>query len=486
MARPGPVDGSTSDPVDAGGTDRRRVVDLGLALDRESRLPLPDQLERQLRQLLRRGELSAGAVLPSSRALASDLGVSRGIVVEAYDRLLRQGLLISQPGGAVRASSALHSTEPAAAGDAALPEPAVFALDLHPAGTPIGTLDRRAWGGALREVLRTATEAELASLDRAGLLSLREALVEQLSHSRGVVAVPEQVVVTSGVSDALRGLAPLLAQRGGRVAVEDPGFGLHRATLIGSGLDLVPVHADAGGIDVAGLEAHDDLAAVLVTPAHQMPLGVPLTPARRAALVDWSRRTGAWILEDDYDGELRYDRQGVRSLHGVAPDRVIYLGTTSKVLSPAIRVGWAVVPPELVEEVLAWRLPLGGAPSNLVQAGLAAFLRSGGFDRGVARLRRRCASHRAAIAAALTDALPDLEHVGVEAGLQIALRVPDIEPWRLIMAGLERGVQLFATDDGPDALLLIGYGAIEPAAAPRVAAVVAEIVAAGRASTRPH
>ncbi len=431
-----------------------------------------------------RSELAPGAPLPSTRALAADLQVSRGVVVEAYDRLVRQGLLIARQGGAVRVSPTLRVVDPAAALDPAAaqlaPEPA-FRLDLHPANTPLGTFDRRAWGAAIRTALRAAPEHDLASLDRAGLLDLREALATQLARSRGVVAVPEQIVVTGGVSDALRGLAPILRERGGRVAVEEPGFGLHRATLFGSGLDVVPVPADRHGIDVAALAAQE-VAAVLLTPAHQMPLGVPLAPERRSALVEWSRRTGALILEDDYDGELRYDRQGVRSLHGLAPDRVLYLGTTSKVLSPAIRVGWIVAPPDLVEAVLGWRLTLGGAPSNLVQSALAGYLRSGTFDRGLVRMRRRCAEQRAAIVAALETALPGHRIEGVQAGLQVAVRVPELEPWRLLVAGQARCVQVFATDDGPDALLLVGFGLVDPSAAPRVARELAEIVAEARAA----
>ncbi len=461
-------------------------MDLGIAVDREARMPLPDQVERDLHALIVRAELAPGEVLPSSRALASELAVSRGVVVEAYDRLLRQGLLVSKPGGAVRvspdlasglAAGAVADRMPSATGEA-LP---TLRFDLHPAHTPIGSLDRRAWAAAQRTALRDATEADLGSLDPAGTRTMREAVVAQLARSRGVVATAEQTAITAGVTDALHGLAPLLIARGGRVAVEDPGFGLHRATLIGAGLEVVPIRADEQGIDVVAL-AQADVCAALVTPAHQMPLGVPLVPERRAALVAWARERGAWLIEDDYDGELRYDRRGVRSLHGLAPDRVLYLGTTSKVLSPAVRVGWLVAPPELLDEVLAWRVSFGGAPSNLIQLTVAEYLRSGAFDRGVSRMRGRCAAQRAALVAALAETVPDLTTSGVEAGLHVSLRVPEIEPWKLVMAAQARGTQLFATDDGADALLLIGFGLIDPSSAGRVAAEVAEVIAAARAA----
>lgn len=502
VSRKGPVEGRARGPVDiaatgpaasnaAGAAGRRRVVDLGIAVDRASGVPLPDQVEHLVHTLIARGELGPGEPLPSSRALAAELTVSRGVVVEAYDRLLRHGLLVSRPGGAVRVSTELAPPDAPAAltpdgrpvADAARDErPAAvpIQLDLHPANTPIGTLDRRAWAAAQRASLRDATEAELGSLDRAGVLGLREAVVAQLARSRGVVASAEQVAITTGVTDALHGLAPLLRARGGRVAVEDPGFGLHRATLIGAGLDVVPVPADAEGLDVAALAAAD-VCAVLVTPAHQMPLGVPLAPERRAALVAWARETGAWIIEDDYDGELRYDRRGVRSLHGLAPDRVLYVGTTSKVLSPAVRIGWLIMPPELTEEILAWRMAFGGAPSNLIQLAVAEYLRSGAFDRGVSRMRRRCAAQRAALVEALAVSLPGHAATGVEAGLNITVRVPDLEPWKLVMAGQARGAQVFATDDGDDALLLVGFGLVEPGAAARAAEEIRAVVDAARA-----
>ncbi len=167
------------------------MVDLGLALDRDASRSLPDQLEQQLRERLGRGELQPGAPLPSSRALAADLGTSRGIVVEAYDRLIRQGLLVARPGGAVRVSASLHTAPAASDGIAEFPgAPPAVTLDLHPASTPIGTLDRRAWGAAVREALRATGEADLASLDHAGLGALRAALAAQLARSRGVDRSP--------------------------------------------------------------------------------------------------------------------------------------------------------------------------------------------------------------------------------------------------------------------------------------------------------
>ncbi|MBJ7473337.1 MAG: aminotransferase class I/II-fold pyridoxal phosphate-dependent enzyme, partial [Solirubrobacteraceae bacterium] len=164
-----------------------------------------------------------------------------------------------------------------------------------------------------------------------------------------------------------------------------------------------------------------------------------------------------------------------------APDRVLYLGTTSKVLSPAVRVGWLVVPPELRDEVIAWRLSFGGAPSNLTQLALAEYLRSGAFDRGLSRMRKRCAAQRAAMIKALGSAAPELTTTGVEAGLHVTVRVDDLAPWKLVVAGQSRGLQVAACDAGPDALLLLGFGRIEPSAAGGVAREVVDLVGAARA-----
>lgn len=488
MRQQGPVGGPATGPV-----RRQRVVDLGLAIDRGAAVPFPDQVERELRARIARRELEPGAVLPSSRALAQELEVSRGVIVEAYDRLVRQGLLVARQGAAVRVSSALGVGAGFPAGAGASPDPGAvptgtapatpapaFRVSFHPAATPLGTFDRRAWGAATRTALRDGTEAELGSLDAAGSVALRTALTAQLSRSRGVVCEAADLAITAGVTDALRGLVPLLRARGGRVAVEEPGFPVHRATLLGSGLELVPVRADERGLDVAAL-AGAEVCAALVTPAHQMPLGVPMAPERRAALVAWARASGAWLLEDDYDGELRYDRQGVRSLHGLAPDRVLYMGTTSKVLSPALRLGWIVTPPAITDEVHAWRLTAGSTPSGVDQLIFAELVRSGAFDRGLARLRRRCAAQRAAFLEALAAADPTLVATGVAAGLHVSVRVPGVSSWALVAAAQARGVELFALDSEGAAIMLVGFGLVEPAAAPRAAAEIAAIVAAARA-----
>ncbi len=414
-----------------------------MAVDRTRGTPLPDQLEAEIRGMVGRGELQPGARLPSTRRLAQALGVSRGVVVEAYDRLQRQGLLLIQQGAPVRvAAEVLGGAARVGPAPPARPAPTDPVVRLHPALVPSATFDRRAWRSALRTALEHATDDELRATEHHGHPQLRAAIVEQIARSRGVVAHAEHVVITSGVSHALTLLSALLRVRG-PVAVEDPGFLLHRGLLAALGCELRPIPIDDQGMDIDALE-RSDARTVLLTPAHQMPLGQPMSAERRAALLRWVRSRDGLILEDDYDGELRYDRRSVRALQALDPDRVLYLGTTSKVLSPAIRIGWVVAPTDLLPAITATAAVLGGGPGNLDQVALATIVRSGAFDRAVGRLRRRCAAQRAALVAALGEHAPQLTVHGVQAGLMLALRAPATDPAAVMASAQRRRVELYA------------------------------------------
>jgi GntR family transcriptional regulator / MocR family aminotransferase len=459
---------------DSGGPVRRADVDLGLALDRSSTRALPDQLEHALREMVACGELPAGTRLPSTRSLAAQLAVSRGVVVEAYDRLQRQGVLTTRQGAAVRVAEGVDGPPRGASEAPALPAHDPYTLRLHPALVPPATFDRRAWRGLLRRALEEVSDDALRSTSHLGLPELRTAVVAQLARSRGVIAQPERVVVTSGVTHALQLLAPLLRGRG-PVAVEEPGFLLHRATLAGAACELRPVPVDRDGIDVDAL-ARSDARTVLLTPAHQMPLGYPLAADRRRELLRWARDTDALIVEDDYDGELRYDRQSVRALQALDPERVIYLGTTSKVLSPALRIGWIVAPSSQLAGIHLLATIAGATPGTLDQAALALALSTGAFDRSVARLRRRCTAQRQAMNAALAAALPHLRREGVEAGLTLTLRAPGLQASQVMACAELQRVELFAVQSGDDALVIVGFGDVHESratdAAERVAAIL--------------
>jgi GntR family transcriptional regulator/MocR family aminotransferase len=389
--------------------------ELLLALSRDGRVPLRAQLESQLRDAVGSGRLAGGARLPSSRALAAELGVSRGVVVEAYGQLVAEGYLAVRRGSAPVVAAGVER-RPAAASPAAEP---VARYDLRPGTPDLALFPRRAWAAAQRRALQEAVDADLGYPDPAGHPRLRAALAEYLGRVRGVVADPSRIVVCGGVAEVLALVARVLAARGARrLGVEDPSHFATRALLAHHELEVVPVAVDAHGIDVAALPALD---AVLVTPAHQFPTGVVLSAERRGALAAWARATGGLVIEDDYDAEYRYDRAPVGAVQGLAPEHVIHAHSVSKTLAPGLRLGWAVLPSRLAGGVAAEkRLSDLGTPV-LEQLTLAAFLARGELDRHLRQTRPLYRRRRDALLAGL----PGMRAQGAAAGLHVLVQLPD-------------------------------------------------------------
>ncbi len=295
------------------------------------------QLEDRLRELVRDGTLDAGSRMPSSRALAGDLGVSRRLVVDAYAQLLAEGYLVARQGAGtfVAAAGALERESPAP------PAASALRFDFFPGAPDLASFPRTLWLRATREVLRGAPDSAFAYPDARGAPALRAALAAYLRRVRGVVVEPDAIVVCSGATQGLALLGRALPRLGiSSIDVEDPGLPPHRGVLAYAGLDVRGVPVDEQGVDVGALRA----PVALTTPAHQCPTGVVLSPRRRGELVRWAR-DGGLVIEDDYDAEFRYDRAPLGALQGLAPDRVVYLGTVSKTLAPGLRLGWLVLPP---------------------------------------------------------------------------------------------------------------------------------------------
>jgi GntR family transcriptional regulator/MocR family aminotransferase len=378
--------------------------------------PLHAQLETQLRAAVQSGRLSAGERLPSSRALAAELGVSRGVVVEAYGQLAAEGYLAVRSGAAPRV----------AAGAAATPVPddgvpaAPLRYDLRPGTPDLALFPRAAWAAAARRALRDVPDADFGYPDPAGHPRLRAALAAYLGRVRGVQAAPERIVVCGGVAEALALVCRVLAAGGARrLGVEDPSHRETRGLIAHNGLEPVPIPVDGDGIDVAALAAAGP-DAVLVTPAHQFPTGVVLGPGRRAALLAWARAADAIVVEDDYDAEYRYDRHPVGALQGLAPDHVVHVHSVSKSLAPALRLGWAALPARFAPAVAdEKRLSDLGSPV-LEQLTLAAFLERGELDRHLRRTRPDYRRRRDA----LLRAVAGLEIEGIAAGLHVLARLP--------------------------------------------------------------
>ncbi|MEU8996743.1 PLP-dependent aminotransferase family protein [Streptomyces caniferus] len=388
-------------------------------------------LIRALRDAVRSGRLAPGTRLPPYRSLAADLGIARNTVADAYAELVAEGWLSARQGSGTHVArghlpdGVRGSTEP--------PAPARAPAHRVPASRPTHNLlqgqpnaasfPRTAWLAAARRALTAAPHDAFGPGDPRGRPELRRALADYLARTRGVRTDPERIVVCSGFAHALRLLLPAVLP--GPLAVEGYGLPFHRRLLATAGIPTHPLDLDERGADTEQLTHLDGIGAALLTPAHQFPTGVPLHPDRRAAAVNWARATGSYLLEDDYDGEFRYDRKPVGALQGLDPERVLYLGSVSKSLSPAVRLGWMVLPAGLVDAVLEAKGEREAWAGVTDQLTLAEFLTHGAYDRHIRRMRQRYRRRRDQLIDAVTTHAPHLTVTGISAGLHAVLQLPD-------------------------------------------------------------
>jgi GntR family transcriptional regulator/MocR family aminotransferase len=398
--------------------------ELMVPLDREAAEPLRNQLEGHLRTAIRSGRLRLGERLPSSREFARGLGVSRGLVQDCYNQLQAEGYLSTRVGSATRVAAGAPAAEPPRPGPAA-PEPARPAVDFR-AGTPdLASFPRGDWAWAVRESCRAAPTAMFDYGDARGVPFLREILAGYLRRLRGAAADPENLVVCGGFAQGL--VLVLRALRGlgiTRVGFEDPGYADTASSCRPADVQAVPVPVDERGVDVGALDA-TGVRAVLLSPAHQWPTGVVLAPERRQALVEWAARCDAVIIEDDYDAEFRYDREPVGALQGLAPDRVVALGTVSKSLAPAVRLGWAVCPPALAGRIAEQKEEHDRGSPSLDQYALGVLIESGRYDRHLRRMRAVYAARRTALVEALAEHAPTVGVTGLAAGFHAVAHLPE-------------------------------------------------------------
>jgi len=475
--RPGPAPRKASARLSA-----EVPVELPVAADRHHSAPLTGQIAGQLREALTDGRLAAGERLPSTRALAAALGVSRTVTTAAYTQLFAEGWLEGRHGSGTYVAQGTAgppgTSAPPALPPTALPQPGppppggAAAVNLCPGIPWQAGIDPAAWRRAWRHA---GTAPVLAEPDPLGRATLREALTGYLRRSRGVRATADQILITRGVSAGLGLVASALLRPGDRVGVEEPGYQAARAVFGSRGARLVPCRVDADGLVVEELPA--DLRLVYTTPAHQYPLGGRLPVPRRQALAAWARTTGALIVEDDYDGEFRYDVAPLPTLFGLEPDVVIYLGTTSKTLTPALGAGWLAARQDLIPVLTAAAADLGERVSGPVQHAVTELLASGELERHVRRMRHEYARRRAALVAALGRGL-----TGDTAGMHMILELPPGTAASVAAAARERGVDVATLDRyfaGPPTCegLVLGYGAADLAGVSRGGQVIAEIVA---------
>lgn len=463
------------------GIQRSEII---VALQREVSVPLRIQLEHGLREAIQKGRLSPGCMLPSTRVFASELGLSRGVVVDAYEQLLAEGYLCSRRGSSTYVANRLPSNHLRIIREAAPAKPPLY--DLRPGRPDHSLFPRRRWLSAMRRAMHAAPETAFDYPDARGALPARLALAAYLNRSRATVTTMERILLCTGFAQGMRLVCQILKARGvRRIAVEDPGHAYESADVRASGLELVPVSVDDSGLCVERITRLKRLkvGAVCVTPAHQYPTGAVLSPERRAALLSWAEKQNAFVVEDDYDGEYRYDREPIGALQGLSPERVIYIGSVSKTLAPALRIGWVLTPQSLLQDLSQAKLDADRGSSGIDQLALAEFIESGHLDRHLRRTRLIYSHRRAQLAAALRRHLAGYAIGGVAAGLHLTLELPKhADETAIVEEARRRGVYVHGLRSyrsqpraGQPALLL-GYCRVAERAIDDSASALARVV----------
>jgi GntR family transcriptional regulator/MocR family aminotransferase len=435
--------------------------ELLLALDHAGESPLHEQLELAIRRDIRSGRLPAGMRLPSTRGLAEELSVSRGVVTEAYRQLAAEGYLTMRQGAPVSVTAAVRASSRSAPARSLLP---TFAYHFHPGMPDLAGFPRNRWLRSLRSALSESPLDALGYGDPRGLPGLREALADYLGRVRGAAADTEHMMICTGFMQGFSLVCRVLGALGVRsIALEDPGWHAHRLIAEQAALEVVPIPVDGEGLRVWEL-ARSEAAVVVVTPAHQFPTGAVLSPERRAELVEWAESEERLIIEDDFDGEYRFDRGAVGALQGLAPERVVYIGSASKRLSPGMRLGWLLMPPWLAWQLISAKAVEDGGSEIMGQLALRDFIVRGELDRHVRRMRLRYQERRDALRRALAQWLPQGSPVGEPAGLYELVELPgSVDERALLAAAATHGVgaegvsqHRFTTGGAPG--LVLGYG----------------------------
>ncbi|UGT43371.1 PLP-dependent aminotransferase family protein [Nocardia yamanashiensis] len=385
-------------------------------------------LEYALREAIRAGRLAAGSRLPSTRTLAAELGLSRGTVTAAYDQLIAEGHLTARQGSGTRVAASV--TTRAAPSMSGVPKPVAAPRYNLRAGSPdVSRFPTSAWLRAARKAIGEAPADAFGYGDPRGRIELRTALADYLGRTRGVLADPDRIIITSGVQQGLALLAKVLNASGtSTIAMEDPYIPSFRDTVHAAGpaVTSLPVDDDGARVDLLTTGEFHGIGAAIVTPSHQFPIGSTLNPARRQCLADWAR-AGHLVIEDDYDGEFRYDRQPVGAIQGIAPDHVVYLGTASKTLGPGLRLAWMVLPPHLVAPVAEAKQLTDNHSETLGQLTLAELITSHAYDRHIRSSRLRYRRRRDLLASRLKPRagrpLTGYALSGIAAGLHALIRL---------------------------------------------------------------
>jgi GntR family transcriptional regulator/MocR family aminotransferase len=450
-----------------------------VVLDHGARVPLHRQIETSIRDSIRAGRLSRGSSLPPSRVLAADLGVSRGVVVEAYQQLAAEGYLASRAGGYTEVATGPSR----ATARLRLARETPPRIDLSYGRADVSSFPRAAWLRAIRGALASAPNDLFGYLAGSGVPQLRTAIADYLNRVRGTLAEPDRIVICTGYAQGIALLVGVLAAAGAtRLALEDPSSGDDALPVArAAGLEVIGVPVDRDGIR-ADILAETGADAVVLTPSHQWPTGSVLSAGNRAAVLRWAAERGAVVIEDDYDAEFRYDRTPVGALQGLAPDRVVYAGSASKTLAPGLRLGWFVMPGHLAEPMAEAKIAADRGSPALDQLALAGLIARGEFDRHLRRMRPVYRRRRDALLAALARRLPQLEPAGVSAGMHLVTWLPPgLDEATVVGAAARAGVGIEGvtpyriSHPGPGGLIF-GYATVNEQAIAEGVDILARVV----------
>ncbi|WP_141430837.1 PLP-dependent aminotransferase family protein [Bacillus sp. 03113] len=439
-------------------------------IDRESKKSLTQQVYENIRNGILSKELSEGEKLSSTRQLAEQIGVSRNIAVEAYEQLVAEGYLEVRPSAGTYVSQG--SSLPIVHTKVYAPFQEVekkknTCINFQSRNMAMDYFPRAKWGRLAKDICSEVPEDVFGYSGSEGTKELRTVLSRYLLRARGVRCHPEQIVITSGATQGLHLITELLSNRSDYIAVEDPVTDEMRTIFSYAGANILPIPIDEKGILPDQLPSDKKPSFVFVIPSHQAPLGVTLPIQRRIQLIEYTRKMDCYIVEDDYDSEFTYEGSPVHSIQGLDPERVIYVGTFSKILSPALRIGYVVLPTPLIERFRTLKWFTDRHTSTLEQLVLARFIEDGHFDRHVRRVKKVYRDRRAALVSCIQEHFPNANILGQAAGMHLVVEMPnvkfteDLNNWLKKVGVLVYPVERYALNKGfHESKIVMGYGGL--------------------------
>jgi GntR family transcriptional regulator/MocR family aminotransferase len=435
---------------------------------------MTQQIYEQIRESILHNELQPGERIPSTRELANNIGVSRNIVLEAYDQLIAEGFIYSQPrlGTFVADGSSLRlgrSWTPASMIETCPNQDDTSYIDFRAANPAIDYFPRKVWGQLAKQVCNQASDIIFSYSHPLGLTELRQTLSKYLHRYRGVKCHPDQILITSGATQAFHLISQCFKEQNAEIIMEDPITYEIRNLFISAGYSIYPIPVDQKGMQTHLLPPTTSCKLIFVMPSHQFPMGGVLPIQRRTQLIQYARDTHSFIIEDDYDSEFTYEGSPVPSLQGLDPERVIYIGTFSKILSPGLRIGYAVLPPILTHHFQRQKWLMDRHTSSLEQRILARFLEEGHMERHIRKMKKIYRKRRQTLISSLKQEFPYISILGQATGIHLVADFANVVFTSLLTKQiLQEGVKIYPVEDfalqkgGHLKQIVMGYGSLSP------------------------